>query len=332
MIKLWLKAILNKDLSTVEKQELSEFFRNVLGRRSSSQIKLMSSLFYRPRKLIPVKNWHTGYRPNIFSAYRLFLKSLWERIKTMNAKNIKIKWYANKPLNIPTKSEIAECLFLGGYYEPNEILFLEKYMKKGMVFVDIGAHIGLYTVFAALHVGKSGKIFAFEPSNREYQTLLQNTSPVRSFVEIFKNAISDKEGQMVLSIADDFHNGHNALGKLIYPSVRIIRKEVVETTTLDSFVDHNEIEHIDIVKIDVEGHESNVLLGAKETIKRFKPLILVEVSNLEPVKILKKHGYHLYNFSRQTGSWVKLDNFNTKNTGTSNIVASYKTLKLGSLR
>ena len=58
-----------------------------------------------------------------------------------------------------------------GTFEPNELAFVERFVRSGMTVLDVGAHHGLYTLLASKKVGPTGKVFAFEPSQRERRVL-----------------------------------------------------------------------------------------------------------------------------------------------------------------
>src|SRR4030042_2530798 len=85
-------------------------------------------------------------------------------------------WYYGIRVKIKLGTDISKCLFVSGCYDPNEFYFLDKYLKDGMVFIDTGANIGLYSLFAAEKVGSDGKVISLEPSNREYIALQENIS------------------------------------------------------------------------------------------------------------------------------------------------------------
>ncbi|MFN7182412.1 MAG: FkbM family methyltransferase, partial [Planctomycetota bacterium] len=85
-----------------------------------------------------------------------------------------VRWYENTTLSFFTPSLFFDHIFMYGIYDVNEIMFLKSILRKGDVFVDAGANCGMYTIFASKIVGKAGRVFAFEPSTREYKFLLLN--------------------------------------------------------------------------------------------------------------------------------------------------------------
>lgn len=316
---LMYKIIFCKDLSHDEQEQFLKLIDKYIEGRSLNQLAHLLSFLYRPRQLTNVGSWHTGYDSKNKSAYRLFLKTLWVNIKDKTKTPIKLKWHNNKYLVVPIKSELANCLIVSGYYEPNEMLFLKKYLRKGMVFIDIGSHVGLYTSFASRLVGKHGKVIAFEPSSREYKILKENTKSDKDTVKTFKLAIGDKIGIDTLKLADEIHTGHNTLGNFIYSSTKAIREEEVKVMPLDAL--SKNWPKIDAIKIDVEGYENKVLMGAQETIRKFRPLIIIEISSESTAKLLAKNKYYLYAFNHVSGKLTGFTNIKISSE-TINIIAS----------
>jgi FkbM family methyltransferase len=180
-----------------------------------------------------------------------------------------------------------------------------------MVFLDAGANEGFYTVFASYRVGKTGAVWAFEPSRREMERLTANVqlnglANVRSFAV----ALADEDTNAELLIAGDEHSGHNTLGQFVYES-ELSARESVPLRRLDSLLHENALERLDFLKIDVEGAERRVLAGGLGALSRFRPLILLEVSDSslkaqgssrdELIRFLESQAYRLYLFDPSTG-------------------------------
>ena len=120
----------------------------------------------------------------------------------------------------------------------------------------------------------------------------------------------------MLKIGSEWNSGHNTFGEFFNESVEMLREERVPTQTVDALVAGQGLERVDLIKIDVEGHEFQVLTGAVETITRFRPQILIEVFEetlcrqgtcVEAVLgFLTTHGYALNEFSDVNGELVPL--------------------------
>ncbi|MEK7482439.1 MAG: FkbM family methyltransferase, partial [Patescibacteria group bacterium] len=107
-------------------------------------------------------------------------------------------WAGLKRVHFPKKynSEWASRLeMLSGNLEKETVALCKKILKPGMNAVDIGAHIGYYTMLFSKLVGKNGQVFAFEPEPENFQLLAENTGKYRN-VKIFQKAISDKSGPL----------------------------------------------------------------------------------------------------------------------------------------
>jgi FkbM family methyltransferase len=85
-------------------------------------------------------------------------------------------------------------------------------------------------------------------------------------------------GEVALKIVWEWNSGHNTFGDFFDPAVEKTREECVPTQTLDALVAARGLERVDAIKIDVEGHELQILTGAVETLTRFQSQILIEVS------------------------------------------------------
>src|SRR6266849_6285855 len=107
-------------------------------------------------------------------------------------------------------NETSRAIFVTGYYEPNEFFMLAQIFRPGMIFVDVGANMGLYTIFAARKIGERGTVLAIEPSTRECGRLLKNVqanSPLN--VRLVRKAVSDSRSDVDLLVAEDRWSGHN---------------------------------------------------------------------------------------------------------------------------
>lgn len=155
-----------------------------------------------------------------------------------------------------------------------ELNAITPHLTHHTIFFDVGAHIGLFTIFAA-HLCKS--VHAFEPEREVFDYLSRNihlNNSIADKVTANQQALSDKEGYSPLYIYDItvFSSlGHNSIrGK-------ILKKEVVSTTTLDSYCKKHAVIPT-FIKIDVEGFEGYVLRGGIQTLTRHSPMILCELA------------------------------------------------------
>lgn len=135
-------------------------------------------------------------------------------------------------------------------------------LKTGMNVVDVGAHIGIYTVLAAQKIGSSGKVISIEPEPENYKQLLENIE-INSFKNVMplKMGLSDHQGQENLYI-NYFSTGHS-----LYQETEKDPYIKINVEKLDDLLSRLGLEKIDILKIDAEGAEIPILKGAIQTLK-----------------------------------------------------------------
>jgi FkbM family methyltransferase len=274
----------------------------------------MCEVYGTPPALHPIRGWNWAWgmetETDPFIRDR---RSRWAFLK----EPVFMRWFADLLIMIWPDNESSRVLFLTGTFEPNELTWVSETLTQGMTMIDIGANMGVYSMFASKLVGNSGVVVAVEPSTRDFQRLafhvtlndLQN-------VRCFQLAASSASGEATLKIAWDRNSGHNTLGEFFYPTVELAGEETVQTRTVDALVETQNLQRVDLIKIDVEGHELQVLAGAVETITRFRPSLLIEVfeetlrrqgASVEAVlDFVTGHGYVLNEFSDVDGSLVPL--------------------------
>jgi FkbM family methyltransferase len=159
-------------------------------------------------------------------------------------------------------------------YENENIAFLKANCREGMIVIDIGAHLGLISTITGQLVKPSGKVYAFEPTPQTFKTLKQivQLNNLSENVICVNQAVSDSNGEIDFFI--DNNEGSNA-NSLVHRSDRNRTSLKIKTTTIDSFTKDNNIEMLNLIKIDAEGVEYSVLKGAKESINKFKPKIIL---------------------------------------------------------
>jgi FkbM family methyltransferase len=161
-------------------------------------------------------------------------------------------------------------------HDLGDLRFLWKNLTPGMVFLDIGAHHGIYSIVAAKKLGANGTVVAFEPSPDEYRRLrlhtrLNRLSSVRTEPLALGSAPSTRTFFRVTS-------GDTTRGGLQPPaSTDQVSKISVETARLDDYVSQFPLKRVDVVKLDVEGGEREVLEGASLVLTKLRPMFICEV-------------------------------------------------------
>jgi FkbM family methyltransferase len=163
-------------------------------------------------------------------------------------------------------------------------------LSSNTVF-DIGSYTGVYALVAAKSNRKL-KVNAFEPNPDLFSALEKNLklNRIRN-VKSEQMALDDQPGEAYLYLNHDIHT---SIGSLIQSSTAG-KKVLVRKTTLDIYCENYSINSVDLIKIDVEGYETNVLKGGSSIIKKSSPIILMESLNQETLEkqfeLLSKLGY-----------------------------------------
>ena len=187
---------------------------------------------------------------------------------------------------------VERALYYYGTYEKGTLDIIGKILKKGDVFVDVGANIGLMSIYAALIVGREGNVFAFEPNPNTKDLLIENMSLNKiKNIKVEGLALSSETKKSKIYDRWDVNRGG---ASLIKPSNPTQSYDIQETTFSEYF---NSNQDIKLIKIDVEGFELEVLKGAKAFILNTKtpPILIVEFSSMR-VNTFGKNTEPLYDF------------------------------------
>lgn len=159
--------------------------------------------------------------------------------------------------------------------------FMNEYFvpKIGDVVVDVGAHIGKYTLLWAKKVGKAGHVVALEPKPENYRMLQHNIADNRlENISAFNAAAWNRAGSLTLFLGE---SSASASVHQYYSRNHIS----VPAFSLDELL--KDYVRVDWLKVDVEGAEVEVLQGAADTLKRFKPKLMLEVWSFNYAKVLE---------------------------------------------
>lgn len=170
-------------------------------------------------------------------------------------------------------------------YEADTLRTFRAYVRPGMTVLDIGANAGFLTLLLADLVGPTGRVFCFEPCPETYKLLEKNIrANDLKYVRTFPVALSNRNGTAVLT-RNPRNDGANTLGDLSASAdlagwdVEQLKVQV-PTLTLDDFLEEQDVERVDFVKIDVEGAETMVFEGARRLLSRpDAPAIVCEVAD-----------------------------------------------------
>lgn len=194
------------------------------------------------------------------------------------------RWYRDKwgcQLYLSPFYALDREIIAFGTYEVGVHEFLKKFLRPGMVVLDLGANIGSMTLHMARCVSPDGKVLAFEPAPTVLKRLRQNVeknADIRDVITIFPLALSAANEQVAFAIADEATE-NQGMGSIFNRKNEVVSREInVETRTLDNLAAELNLSRCDLIKVDIQGAEMAFLAGAREFLKKYRPSILMEVS------------------------------------------------------
>jgi len=234
---------------------------------------LFKTFFYSFHKIHFIKNW---------PIFLLDATSCLGFVKVI--KNNYITYELKNNIKYKIRASSADNLVIW------EVNLLRQYDRKGFeiketdTIVDIGAHIGIFSVWAA-KFAKKGKVYSFEPFQENFQLLKHNIelNNIKN-IETFNLAIAKKEGKMNLFIST------NTGGHSIYNLPGHTKEIGIQTITLDKIIDQKNIKNIDFLKMDCEGAEYDILFNCKDKTLSTIKKISMEYHNIDEkfnIKALK---------------------------------------------
>lgn len=166
------------------------------------------------------------------------------------------------------KGEYAAPDMVADRYEPETTRLFQAVLRPGQTVMDIGAHVGYYTLLAARTVGPAGSVYAFEPAP-ENAALLRRNVELNGYrnVVILNQAVSDRSGDSPLFL-NQLDTGSHSLQALRLPASGVPQAVTVPVTTLDVFLEAKGWPRIDVVKMDIEGGEGAALRGMRGFLQR----------------------------------------------------------------
>jgi FkbM family methyltransferase len=152
-----------------------------------------------------------------------------------------------------------------GDYEPSMRAVLQRYLKPGDVFIDLGANEGYFSVLASGLVGPGGTVIAVEPQSRLQSVIRANlTLNHCSNVRVLQAVVSSTTDPVEIELASEMNTGGSSLfSRTKYP----LKRELVPSFTIAAFLEQTGVERCDLMKVDVEGAEYDVFIGAGEILK-----------------------------------------------------------------
>ena len=192
------------------------------------------------------------------------------------------EFIVNHKIYYDPNTEIGTSLFFNGSFEKNELDICRKYIKENSIVLDIGANIGIHSIYFS-QIAKKGLVLAFEPASEPYSLMLANIKDIDNILPV-NLAVSNSD-----QIADFYITTDNA-----YSSLKDTKRKTIKNIKriicckLDDFLLRLNLDHIDFVKIDAEGFEHNVLEGIRKLSKYIDRLFFVkfirELTQINPLR------------------------------------------------
>lgn len=205
---------------------------------------------------------------------------------------------------VRTDDIIGRSIAISGKWEPNVTAALSSVLTPDDVFLDIGAHIGYYTVVAARLVGPSGHVYAFEPSPASYRMLRRNIELNRlRNVTAFELAVGASTGRATLYEGPRHNSGLATLNPVFAAKHNSAHEVAVDVRPVASVVPEEDLARVRVLKIDVEWQELEVLRSLEPLLVLQLPLaVFVEwtprradpSAGAELLDFCASHGFSLY--------------------------------------
>lgn len=221
---------------------------------------------------------------------------------------------------------------VSGKYEGKSLEIWMKLAKTSKVIFDVGSNTGIYALSAAA-VNNSAKVYAFEPVESIFKLLTLNVSLNDFSIQCVKKALSYENGKASVYNTSDKHDYIVSLERdrlKDQPNSELIELEKV---SFCSFVEENNIDQVDLLKIDVEYHEFEVLRGMRDKLNSMRPDMLIEIVEEEIAekidKLLEGLGYLYFDINDYSRTITQLDKVKRSSTYNILICKESTALKIG---
>jgi FkbM family methyltransferase len=239
------------------------------------------------------------------------------------------------------RSHILRRFLLKGNYEPEIVQIIKKVVDPKRDVIDIGANIGLFTTLFSKIISNNNKVLSIEPTPNALKYLYNNIkrNNLGDKVIVYEGVASNRKDNFKIKTIAGLEE-YSSIGNLVHPAIKdLSAKEImVKGDTIDNLVESSRL-NPGLIKIDVEGAEYLVLMGAAKTLDLHKPIIISELSDnllssfgtnsLEVFNFLRKNEFEIFdafNFREISenpfeGEFIAIPN--SMKIGTYQIVHSY---------
>ena len=192
--------------------------------------------------------------------------------------------------------DLSELIDVGIFlqqYERDVVSVIEGLTRPGWTVLDVGANIGAHTLRFSRLAGAAGRVFAFEPMDYAYAKLVRNLA--------LNDASNTQTFRVALSDVDRRNERASFRSSWASNGARRDESSIVDFRTLDGWCAENQIRHVNLIKLDVDGNELAVVKGGIGTIERCRPVFLIEAGawhfsspDANPLQLLAERGYRFW--------------------------------------
>jgi FkbM family methyltransferase len=220
------------------------------------------------------------------------------------------KTFFGRSMRVHLPDLVGIKLYQYGFFEEGLTRALIEKLRPSDTFVDIGAHVGYYSVLASLLVGAEGHVVAFEPTPRTRTELTANTAGL-SNVQIVPMAAWDTTERLTLQDFGWRQSSFNSVVAARVTANRHVANIEVEAVSVDDWLEANSIVPA-FIKIDAESAEQRVLRGLRRTISEHHPILSLEIgdynlpgvpSSAELIRSVVEQGYDAFEY--RDGTFAK---------------------------
>jgi len=237
-------------------------------------------------------------------------------------KPFKYRLSDGRTISLYPEGQISKRIFTNSF-EKQQVTTFQRIIKPGMIVVDAGANIGLYSLIASKLIGLKGKVFSFEPSKETFQRLLNNIelNKFSNIIPINKGLGDTSNEKLILRQDIGFGDAERYLfSGNEAPDIKLeninavnIEEEII-IDTLDNSLNKMNFNKIDFLKMDTEGFEYYILKGAKQVLRNSPDIVmLMECTELgtarakttqkEVFKILKDNNLNIFYWNSIIRDW-----------------------------
>lgn len=277
----------------------SETHASKVDQRIADQFEKKFSV-YKSSRLARLQHGHVKL---LFSK---FLELLAKKTRISFRRKVNLIWGTPITIVYPDATSIEIARY--GCYEEGLTKMVLAHVKPGAIFLDVGAHIGYYSLLAAWLVGEAGQVHSFEPTPSTFDLLRRNTQG-KSNIYLNQIALSNTIGETLLNDYGTEYMGSNSRYEARMDKTVLSRsasKSIsVHSSTIDNYVDRHGIEP-NFVKIDAESSEFEILKGMTHVLENARPIVALEVGDMDIagvpasrdlIAFLNTKGYQAYEFA-----------------------------------